>query len=200
MPKSISRYFNPLRWFAPFRAEDTKSEARSSLIPSTAGGVLNEKRRKKKKDKEMEMAVYEEVPPFIPVIKEGKIVRVCDGNTVTVATRILIEGKPTMSLYRFNIRLRGIDASLTESAQRALQDFVFGKIVKMQGINYDKHGRLCGDINTLDQINVGQWMIDNGQAISLSGNGKYVPNEWVDIPLTYEDKSSPVNVASHMRL
>jgi len=184
MPKSIRYYLHLFAFKSPTKRAEMNETSAADCAFQTRNGVNPFRWFKKKKDKEMEMAVYEDIDTFVPIIEEGKIVRIHDGNTVTVATRIFIEGKKTMRLYRFTVRLRGVDASLKEGSREALQDFIFGKIVKMQGINYDKYGRLCGDINTLDRVNVGEWMINNGQAVPISGKGNYVPNEWVDIPIS----------------
>ena len=61
-------------------------------------------------DTEMEMSTYDSVEPFVPVIKKGKIVKVYDGDTVTISARIHITETQTTKLFRFNVRLRGIDS------------------------------------------------------------------------------------------
>lgn len=148
----------------------------------------------KKRDVELEMATYEEVKPFIPAINFGKVVRVYDGDTITIAARIDLEGKMSMKLYRFNVRLRGIDSPeirsknpseklLAVEARDALHELLMGKLITLEGTCYDKYGRLLADVKTMDGINAGQWMVENLHAVRYNGGKKYIPSEWTDIPL-----------------
>lgn len=41
--------------------------------------------------------------PYIPPIKEGKVLKVYDGDTITIASKI--EDK----FYKFSVRIRGVD-------------------------------------------------------------------------------------------
>lgn len=149
----------------------------------------------KHKDHELEMAVYEEVQPFIPTITKGKVVRVYDGDTITIATRIDFDGRKSAKLYRFNVRLRGIDTPeintknpterlLAIEARDALHGIIMGQIVTLEGTSYDKYGRLLADVKTLTGINAGKWMIEKGYAVNYDGGKKYIPNEWTDVALT----------------
>ena len=47
-----------------------------------------------------------EVKPFIPPISSGFVVKVYDGDTITIASKLPYESSP---LYRFSVRLNGID-------------------------------------------------------------------------------------------
>jgi endonuclease YncB( thermonuclease family) len=149
---------------------------------------------RKKRDRELEMAVYEDTQRFLPDIPCGKVVRVHDGDTLTIAARVCLEGKSSMKLYRFNVRLRGTNSPeisskypaeklLAIEARDALRNIIMGKIVTLEGTSYDKYGRLLADVKTQEGLNVGQWMIENQYAISYDGGKKYIPNEWTDIPL-----------------
>ena len=48
---------------------------------------------------------YANTVPFIPPITRGKVIKVYDGDTLTIASRL--PGNET--LYRFSVRLGGID-------------------------------------------------------------------------------------------
>jgi endonuclease YncB( thermonuclease family) len=173
-----------LRYLNPFRYWRTSKSNKRARFPWFG----------KKKDTELEMAVYEEVQPFIPSITQGKVVRVYDGDTITIATRINLDGRPSAKLYRFNVRLRGIDAPemrsqnhaeklLAIEARDALHGIVMGQIVSLEGTSYDKYGRLLADVRTPTGLNAGQWMIEQGYAVNYDGGKKYIPNEWTDISL-----------------
>ena len=140
-------------------------------------------------DVEMENATYDNLPPFVPEITSGKIVRVYDGDTVTIATRISVDGKEIPKIFRFNVRLLGIDTpemrtknqaekALAIKARDALNAYVMNKIVTLQSVSYDKYGRILADILTKDGVNISDWMIANAYAVKYDGGTKHRPAEW----------------------
>ena len=51
--------------------------------------------------------VQEETPiPFVVPVKEGKVIKVYDGDTITVQFRLPYKSSP---LYKISVRLNGID-------------------------------------------------------------------------------------------
>jgi len=148
----------------------------------------------KPRDIEMEMSTYEDVQPFIPVIKTGKIVKVYDGDTVTVSARLYITEKQTTKLFRFNVRLRGIDSPEIKSknanerilaieARDGLQSLIMNQVVTLENVAYDKYGRILADIITKEGVNVSDWMLGNDYAVKYNGGTKHRPSEWTDISL-----------------
>lgn len=140
-------------------------------------------------DIEMEMSTYDSVQPFIPVIKKGKIVKVYDGDTVTISARIYITETQPTKLFRFNVRLRGIDSpeiktknekerTLGIESRDELRSFIMDQIVYLENVDYDKYGRILADIVTKDGVNVSNWMLENGFAVKYDGGTKYKPSEW----------------------
>lgn len=151
-------------------------------------------RPSKKRDIEMEMSTYEDVQPFIPVIKTGKIVKVYDGDTVTISARIYITETQVTKLFRFNVRLRGIDSPeiktkndkermLGIEARDGLRAFIMNEIVTLENVDYDKYGRILADIITKNGTNVSDWMLSNDYAVKYNGGTKHRPSEWTDISL-----------------
>ena len=124
--------------------------------------------------------------PFIPPVEKGKVVKVYDGDTITVATRLPYSDK----WYRFSVRLAGIDSAEIKGktpnekaaalkARDALHDLIFGKIVKLKRVSTEKYGRLLADIY-LEDLHVNKWLLDNGLAIPYDGGNKAIhrPTEW----------------------
>ena len=137
-------------------------------------------------DSYLDTITYEETVPYVHPLHKGRVIKVYDGDTITIASKLLhFENSP---VYRFPIRLRGIDSpeiktkcpvekELAQKAQKALSDFIFGKIVYLTDIGMDKYGRVLANVY-LGQINISQWMLDNRYAIQYNGGTKHIPDEW----------------------
>jgi len=133
---------------------------------------------------EYDNATWENTIGFVPHIKIGKVIKVYDGDTITVASKL-----PNDSfIYRFPVRLIGIDSpeikgstevekKLAIISRDALHELIFGKIVRLENVGTEKYGRLLADVY-LDEINISKWMIENRYAISYNGGKKIRPNEW----------------------
>lgn len=130
-------------------------------------------------------AKYEDSVPFLMPIKYGKVVKVYDGDTITIAAYLPIPNSP---LYRFSVRLNGIDTpeikgktraekDLALVAKNALSEFVLGKVVELRNIANEKYGRILADVY-LGPTHVNVWMIENGYAIAYAGGTKERPPEW----------------------
>jgi len=139
---------------------------------------------------------YKDTIPFIPPIKYGKVIKVYDGDTLTIAAKLPFKGSP---IYRFSVRLAGIDSAeirggtaneseIAKVARDALHKLIFGKIVELRGNGKEKYGRLLADLYYNDYdgdsncknnvIHINQWMIDNGYAVSYDGGKKNRPPDW----------------------
>jgi len=135
---------------------------------------------------------YKDTIPFIPPIVYGKVIKIYDGDTITIAAKLPYEGSP---IYRFSVRLNGIDspeikggsASETKSAIKsrdALHNLIFGKVVELRGNRKEKYGRLLADLyyddgssgygsgDSKTAIHVNQWMIDNKYSVPYDGGKK----------------------------
>jgi endonuclease YncB( thermonuclease family) len=124
--------------------------------------------------------------PFIPKLGYGKVVKVYDGDTITVASRYPDVDK---DIYRYVVRLRGIDApelrsefsketELAKISRQALYELIFGKIVRLDKVKIEKYGRLLADVH-VDNIHVNQWLLDNKYAVPYDGKKKNKPDEWI---------------------
>jgi len=165
-----------------------KNESRNCPISDTDSEC-------KKPDTDMENAAYNNLQPFVPEITHGKIVRVYDGDTVTIAARIHIDDKYIAKLFRFNVRLRGIDTpelktkhatekALAIKARDALSEQIMNKMVLLENVGYDKYGRILADVITVEgNINISEWMLANGYAVEYDGGTKHLPNEWINIAI-----------------
>jgi len=83
----------------------------------------------------MEHIVYKDTIPYIPAIESGKVIKVYDGDTITIATKLPHDNE---HVYRFSVRLRGIDCPEMRKAdekEKAIlaRDFVSQRIMHKNG-------------------------------------------------------------------
>ena len=138
----------------------------------------------------LETVVYNETRPFVPDVRFGKVVKVYDADTITVANRISLDGGNTYSteIYRFNVRLNGIDTpeikstnpatkALAVNARDALRYLILDKVVQLSNVSTDKYGRLLADVY-FETLHINQWLLDKKYATPYAGGTKVIPEEW----------------------
>jgi len=128
---------------------------------------------------------YSNTIPFIPPITRGKVIKVYDGDTITIAAKLPYPESP---IYRISVRLNGIDTpeikghtqkekDLAKHVRDILHAKLMYKIVELQNTNTEKYGRLLADVY-LDGICINDWMIQQGFAVSYDGGTKNRPEHW----------------------
>jgi len=130
---------------------------------------------------------YKDTKRFIPPIVQGKVIKVYDGDTITIASKIPNTNLP---IYRFSVRLSGIDSpeikgdsdkekALAIVSRDALHNLIIGKVIMLRNVTTEKYGRILADIY-LENLHINKWMLDNNYAIPYDGGKKKRPNEWDD--------------------
>ena len=133
----------------------------------------------------LDKITYENTIPFIPPITSGKVVKVYDGDTFTLAAKLPNTDGP---VYRFTVRLNGIDTpeikgktatekELAKKARDALSSLIMNKIIILKNIETEKYGRLLAEVY-VDDININNYMVDNKYAVKYDGGTKERPEEW----------------------
>ena len=123
------------------------------------------------------------VKAYVPEISYGKVVKVHDGDTITIVT-VLFNGdvSPKSNLYKFNVRVLGIDTPELKTkntkekelgivARDALRALLMNKVVKLKNVSYDKYGRILCNV-FLDDVNVSEWLVSNNHAVLYNGGKK----------------------------
>lgn len=124
--------------------------------------------------------------PFVVPLKKGKVIKVYDGDTITVAAK-LPQFNPN-TIYRFSIRLRGIDAPELKSeneeekemaikARDTLHNFLYNKYVTLDNISSEKYSRILADVYC-NGICMSDWMINKRYAVPYDGRTKKSPSSW----------------------
>jgi len=151
---------------------------------------INEKTSVETKSKPItSLPKWEDTIVFIPPITDGMVIKVYDGDTITIAQKLPYETSP---LFRFTIRLHGIDSpeiktkndsekKYAERSRDALHDLIFQKTVTLKNISLEKYGRILADVYYND-IHINKWLLDNKYAIPYDGSKK---REWNDVITFY---------------
>lgn len=122
---------------------------------------------------------YSNTVEFVPPITQGQVIKVYDGDTITIAS--CLPGMPE-TLYRFHVRLSGIDAPEIKSsnetekkaahvAQDSLSNLILGKIVTLRNTANEKYGRLLADVY-LGDLHVNAWMLQQHFVVPYDGKTK----------------------------
>lgn len=128
---------------------------------------------------------WNETIPFVPPITNGYVIKVYDGDTITIASKLPYINSP---LYRFSVRLKGIDCAemtsknqdeklFAEFTQKALEILVLHKNITLKNIGTEKYGRILADIY-LDDLHINKFMIENRYALTYNGKTKITPKSW----------------------
>lgn len=125
---------------------------------------------------------YTDTVEFVPPIHKGIVVKVYDGDTITVASRLETGFTATSTLYRFRVRLRGIDTpeikgsseaekTKAKEARDALSEQIMGHEVVLRNLGNEKYGRVLADVY-FREVHMNQWMLDQGYAQVYDGGTK----------------------------
>lgn len=128
---------------------------------------------------------YKDTAVFTFPIKYGKVIKVYDGDTITIAAKLPNTDGP---IYRFSVRLDGIDTpeirgkseierELAKHARDALHELIYGKIIELRNVANEKYGRILADVYIGD-TNVNQWLIAENFAVLYDGGKKQRPVSW----------------------
>lgn len=120
---------------------------------------------------------------FVPPITEGEVIKVYDGDTITIVSKLPYDASP---LYRFSVRLAGIDCAeikgktekekaLAQEAKNALQTLILHKVVALKNLKTEKYGRILADVY-IGELHVNQWLLDKKYAVKYLGGTK---SDWV---------------------
>ena len=137
-----------------------------------------------KLDKEID---WKDTIKFVAPVEKGIVIKVYDGDTITIASKLPYPESP---LYRFSVRLNGIDCpeikgkdeSEKECAKIAKQEMtglILNKIVMLKNVETEKYGRILADVYIGD-LHLNKHMIEKRLAVSYDGGTKVSPKNWMN--------------------
>ena len=128
---------------------------------------------------------YRTVEPFIPQITNGKVIKVYDGHSFSIASRLPYQDSP---IYRFSIRLNGIispeitskyetEKKIALIAKDALYELIYDKVVELIISGIDKYGRILAEVYVNNQ-HINYLMLLNGHSVHYGKQPNYSQDEW----------------------
>ena len=136
---------------------------------------------------------WEDTTVFTYPVKGGRVIKVYDGDTITIASKLPIEKSP---IYRFLVRLNGIDTpemkghGVTDDEKNAanqskefVTNLILNKYIRLENVQNEKYGRILADVYIGD-IHLNELLLKERYAVIYNGGTKIKPNSWVEYKLT----------------
>jgi endonuclease YncB( thermonuclease family) len=136
---------------------------------------------------------WEDTVEFTFPIQEGVVIKVYDGDTITIAAKLPYIESP---LYRFPVRLNGLDTpelkgntddekTAAKQARDALSQLVLHKKITLKNVQNEKYGRILADVY-LDNLCINDWLIKERFAVKYDGGAKQIPASWLKYKIVGE--------------
>lgn len=138
---------------------------------------------------------WEDTVEFTFPIQGGRVIKVYDADTITIASKLPYDESP---MYRLSVRLNGIDTpeikgkGVSEEEKKAaivardfLANLVMNKFVRLENIASEKYGRILADVYIGD-IYINELLIKERYAVKYDGGTKVKPESWLKYKLTNE--------------
>jgi micrococcal nuclease len=130
---------------------------------------------------------WEDTIPFTFPITGGQVIKVYDGDTITIASKLPYDNSP---MYRLSVRLNGIDTpeikgktldekEAAKNSRDNLSSLILNKYVRLENIQSEKYGRILADV-FIGDINVNEWMVNERYAVKYDGGKKNKPESWIN--------------------
>ena len=138
---------------------------------------------------------WEDTVEFTFPIKGGRVIKVYDADTITIASKLPYNESP---MYRLSVRLNGIDTpemkgkgveEEEKNAAKLARDFVsnlaLNKYVRLENIESEKYGRILADVYIGD-VHLNDVLLKERYAVKYDGGTKIKPASWTKYRLTGE--------------
>ena len=155
----------------------------------------NEKSEKEKEPKNYnedgDDITWQDTVEFTFPIQGGRVIKVYDGDTITIAAKLPFDNSP---LYRLSVRLNGIDTpeikgktedekTAAKQVKDALSNLILNKRVSLKNIQTEKYGRILADVY-IGELHINQWLITEKYAVKYDGGTKKSPESWLKYRIT----------------
>ena len=145
-------------------------------------------KQKQSQDPDFSEVVWKNTTPFVPPVTGGKVIKVYDGDTITIATTLPFADENKNTVWRFSTRLNGIDCPeikgkcesekrVAQIAKEKLSDLILNKTVELKDVQMEKYGRLLATV-VYNNKNLNEWMVEQRLAVRYDGGTKECPDDW----------------------
>jgi len=131
---------------------------------------------------------WEDTVEFTFPIKGGRVIKVYDADTITIASKLPFDDSP---MYRLSVRLNGIDTpemkgkgisdeekEAAKQAQYFVSNMVLNKYVKLENIESEKYGRILADVY-IGNVHLNEILLKERYAVKYDGGTKVKPTSWL---------------------
>jgi endonuclease YncB( thermonuclease family) len=131
---------------------------------------------------------WEDTMEFTFPIKGGRVIKVYDADTITIASKLPFDTSP---MYRLSVRLNGIDTpeikgkgisddekEAAKNARDFVANMVLNKFVRLENIESEKYGRILADVYIGD-IHLNKLLLEEKYAVKYDGGTKIKPESWL---------------------
>tara|TARA_X000001036_G_scaffold440081_1_gene494257 strand:- start:1475 stop:1936 length:462 start_codon:yes stop_codon:yes gene_type:complete len=131
---------------------------------------------------------WKNTKPFVPPLKEGIVIKVYDGDTITIAAKLPFAESP---VYRWSVRLLGIDTpemkskdeklkKIATKARDTLSGKIMGKTVYLENVGTEKFGRILANV-IFEGKNLNNWLLEEKLAYEYKGGTKLTEEEQMQL-------------------
>ena len=124
--------------------------------------------------------------PFVPQLTEGIVIKVYDGDTITIVSKLPYDSSP---LYKFSVRINNIDCpeikgsiddekQCAKIAKQRVSDLILNRRIELINIGTEKYGRVLADV-FIDGEDVGSLLVNERLALRYNGGTKQRPVSWL---------------------
>ena len=131
---------------------------------------------------------WEDTVEFTFPINGGRVIKVYDADTITIACKLPYINSP---IYRLPVRLNGIDtpeikgkgiSDEEKDSAKIARDFVsnlvLNKFVRLENVKSEKYGRVLADVY-IGEVHLNNLLIKERYAVEYDGGTKKKPDSWL---------------------
>jgi endonuclease YncB( thermonuclease family) len=164
--------------FTNFKFENNKSKY---LFSNLTMGCSYSCKKNEKDSQEVNLFPI----PFVPPISYGTVIKVYDGDTITITSKLPYDSSP---LYKFSVRLNGIDCpeikgkcetekEVAKVARDTLSSKIMGKLIQLKNVQTEKYGRVLAEV-WFEGVCMNTWLVKQRLAVEYDGGTKICPKCW----------------------
>ena len=124
---------------------------------------------------------WEDTCEFTLPVKGGKVIKVYDADTITIASKLPLKNESPM-------KGKGVteeEKTAAHAAQEFVSNLILHKYVTLKNVANEKYGRILADVY-IDNIHLNELLLKEHYAVPYDGGTKKRPNSWLKYKITGE--------------